>query len=131
MRHSGCLILIIPCIKDGLYQPSLKARMAERECERIAIGARLAEAPRDVPDAHPGIAEIHKRKIAARTETRLEASSDIRSLVGKIVLHPGEKRGEVHAILYGSLIGILDFANDNPRPDATRVITSVSPGSPE
>ncbi|MGN7932777.1 hypothetical protein ACTJI5_22155 [Sphingopyxis sp. 22461] len=30
----------------------------------------------------------------ADPETRLDASSDIRSLVGKIVLHPGAKRGE-------------------------------------
>src|SRR3546814_6628104 len=63
-------------------------------------------------------------------ETRLDASSDIRSLVGKIVLHPGEMRGEVHATLHGSLVGILDFVNDNPQPGAARVITKVSPGSP-
>ena len=97
-------------IEDGLYQPAMKACMAELERERAEITARLTATLRD-------------------PETRLESSSDIRSLVAKIVLHPGEKRGEVHAILHGSLIGILDFANDNPRPDATRVITSVSLGS--
>ncbi|MGQ3064612.1 MAG: hypothetical protein ACT6RM_09925 [Sphingopyxis sp.] len=110
--------------------------MAELEREKIEITTRLAEAPADVPDVHPGIAEIYKRKVAALTatlkdpETRLDASSDIRSLVGKIVLHPGAKRGEVHATLHGSLIGILDFANDNPHSEA-RVITSVAPGSRE
>jgi site-specific DNA recombinase len=62
-------------------------------------------------------------------DTRLDASNDIRSLVGKIVLHPGEKRGEVRAMLHGSLIGILDFANDNPRPETRRLITSVGTGS--
>ncbi|AJA09757.1 hypothetical protein SKP52_14365 [Sphingopyxis fribergensis] len=50
--------------------------------------------------------------------------------VGKIVLHPGAMRGEIHATLHGSLMGILDFANDNPAPDANRVITSVASGSP-
>ena len=90
-----------------------------------------------MPDIHPGIAEICKRKVAvlietlADTETQLDASSDIRSLVGKIVLHPGEKRGEVHATLHGPLMGILDFANDTSQPEARRVITSVAPGSPE
>lgn len=113
----------------------MKARMAELEREKADIAARLAEAPADIPDVHPGIAEIYKRKVAALTATlgdpamRLDASSDIRSLVGKIVLHPGAKRGEVNATLHGSLMGILHFASDNSQPQATRVITKVSPGS--
>lgn len=128
---------IMAAIEDGLYQPTMKARMAELEREKAEISARLAEAPQDIPDIHPGIAEIYKRKVAALTaalndtETRLDASSDIRSLVGKIVLHPGEKRGEIHATLHGSLMGILDFANDTAQPEARRVITSVAPGSRE
>lgn len=123
-------------IEDGLYQPSMKARMAELESEKVEITARLAEAPASIPDIHPGIAEIYKGKVARLTktladpETRLDASSDIRSLVGRIVPHPGEKRGEVHATLHGSLMGILDFVNDNPQPDANRVIIRVRPGSP-
>lgn len=127
---------IMAAIEDGLYQPSMKARMAELERERFEISARLAEVPQDVPDVHPGIAEIYKRKVASLVETlgdpdmRLDASSDIRSLVGKIVLHPGDKRGEVHATLHGSLMGILDFVNDNPQPGHRRVITKVSSGSP-
>src|SRR3546814_4040154 len=94
-------------IEDGLYQPSMKARIAELEREKAEITARLAEAPQDVPDIHPGIAEIYKRKVEQLTatlvdpETRLDASGDIRSLVGKIVLHPGAKRGEIHATLHG------------------------------
>ena len=128
---------IMAAIEDGLYQPTMKARMAELERDRAEITARLAVAPQGIPDVHPGIAEIYKRKVAALTdtlkdpETRLDASSDIRSLVGKIVLHPGEKRGEVRATLHGSLIGILDFANDTPQPEARRLITSVAPGSRE
>ncbi len=89
-----------------------------------------------VPDVHPGIAEIYKRKVATLTETlhdpqaRLDASADIRSLVGKIVLHPGEKRGGVYATLHGSLMGILDFVNDNAQLGADRVITKGFPGTP-
>lgn len=126
---------IMAAIEDGLYQPAMKARMAELERQKSEITARLAEVPQDVPDIHPGIAEIYKRKVERLTdtladpETRLDASSDIRSLVGKIVLHPGAKRGEIHATLHGSLMGILDFANDNPSPDASRLITSVASGS--
>ncbi len=127
---------IMAAIEDGLYQPAMKARMAELEREKAEVAARLAEAPRGVPDIHPGIAEIYKRKVErlnetlADPETRLDASSDIRAIIGNIVLHPGAKRGEIHAILHGSLMGILGFANDNPSPDASRVITSVASGSP-
>ena len=128
---------IMAAIEDGLYQPTMKARIAELERERAEAQVRLAKAPPIIPDVHPGIAEIYKRKVARLTETlndpntRLDASSDIRSLVGRIVLHPGDKRGEVHATLHSSLMGILDFVNDNPQPDATRVITSVASGSRE
>src|SRR3546814_2671627 len=71
-------------IEDGLYQPSMKARMAELEREKAEITARLAEAPVGIPYVHPGIAEIHQRKVAKLTATleepqaRLEASADIR-----------------------------------------------------
>lgn len=127
---------IMAAIEDGLYEPSMKPRMAELEREKGKITARLAETPQHIPDIHPGIAEIYKNKVARLTETledpetQLDASSDIRSLVGKIVLHPGAKLGEVHATLHGSLVGILDFVNDNQQPDANRVVTSVASGSP-
>src|SRR3546814_6300667 len=83
-------------IEDGLYQPSMKARMAEREREKAEITARLAEAPVGIPYVHPGIAEIYKRKVATPTETledpqaRLDASADIRSLVGRSEEHTSE-----------------------------------------
>ena len=127
---------IMAAIEDGLYQPAMKARMAELEDERCEIAARLAEAPQGVPDVHPGMAEIYKRKVAALTKTlgdpntRLDASSDIRSLVGKIILHPGTKRGEVHATLHGSLVRILDFVNDVRKSQPDRVITKLVSGSP-
>lgn len=126
---------IMAAIEDGLYQPAMKARMAELEHEKAEITSRLAEAPADIPDVHPGIAVIYKRKVErlietlGDPETRLDASSDIRALVGKIVLHPGDKRGEVHATLHGALMGILDFVNDNPQPDTSRAITRVVSGS--
>src|SRR3546814_2197866 len=45
---------IVAAIEDGLYQPAMKARMAELEREKAEITARLVEAPQDVPDIHPG-----------------------------------------------------------------------------
>jgi hypothetical protein len=50
-------------------------------------------------------------------------------LVGEVILTPGEKRGEINAVLRGELMGILDFVAErrsHPRPE---VITKgvVSP----
>jgi hypothetical protein len=83
---------------------------------------------------HPGVAEIYKRQMRRFTqaledpETRLDASDAIRSLIQRIVLYPGEKRGEIYATLHGALMGILDFAQGMPRPAAV-VTTKVAQGS--
>lgn len=52
----------------------------------------------------------------------------IRSLIGEVVLTPGEKRGEVHATLRGELMSILDFAAGRNTPSASmsRVATTVA-----
>jgi hypothetical protein len=124
---------IMAAIEDGLYQPSMKARMAELSA-RSRHHRAACRGTADVPDVHPGIAEIYKRKVARLTETLadpetcLDASSDIRSLVGKIVLHPGEKRGgPCHP---SRLVMGIRLVSDGPKPDTRRVITSVVSGSP-
>ncbi|NML10676.1 recombinase family protein [Sphingobium sp. AR-3-1] len=127
---------IMAAIEDGLYQPAMKARMDELERQKADIAARMAQAPQAIPDVHPGIAEIYKRQMDRFTqaledpETRLDASEAIRSLIDRIVLHPGEKRGEIHATLQGALMGILEFVQDNPRPVAA-VTTKAASGSRE
>ncbi|QNG47753.1 recombinase family protein [Sphingobium yanoikuyae] len=125
---------IMAAIEDGLYQPVMKARMAELERQKAEITARMAQAPQAIPDVHPGIAEIYKREMQRFTqaledpETRLDAADAIRSLIERIVLHPGEKHGEIRATLHGALMGILDFVQDTPRPKAI-VTTKVALGS--
>ena len=55
----------------------------------------------------------------------------IRSLIGEVVLNPGDKRGEVHATLRGEFMAILDFAAGRNTPGTlpSRAITGVG-GSP-
>ncbi|MFT4182747.1 MAG: recombinase family protein [Rhizobium sp.] len=109
---------IMAAIEDGLYQPSMKARMAELERDKIEIAARMAQAPADVPDVHPNIASVYRRNVERFTEALKDpdggrqAAEALRSLIGEIVLTPGPKRGEVHAELRGELMGILAFATD-------------------
>jgi len=128
---------IMAAIEDGLYQPAMKARMAELERQRAEIEARLALAPPAIPDMHPGIADIYRRRVArladtlADPETRLEAAAAVRSIVGRIVLNPGKKRGEVLATLHGELMGILDFVRETtPATSALLVMSSVASRPP-
>ncbi|WP_149575264.1 recombinase family protein [Xanthobacter oligotrophicus] len=107
---------IMAAIEDGLYQPSMKARMNELEHDKAEITARMAQAPADVPDVHPNIANVYRRNVERFTEALndpdggRQAAEALRSLIGEIVLTPGPKRGEVHAELRGELMGILAFA---------------------
>ncbi|WP_205911891.1 hypothetical protein [Rhodobacter sp. SGA-6-6] len=107
---------IIPAIEDGMYQPSMKARMDELERQKADIAARMAEAPADVPDVHPNVAANYSRNVVRFAEALSDpdggrqAAEALRSLIGEIIVTPGEKRGEVHAELRGELMGILGVA---------------------
>ena len=107
---------ILDAIEDGMYQPAMKARMSELEQQKAEIEKRLAGAPANMPDVHPNIAEHYRAKVIrlaetlAEPESNGEAREDIRSLIGEVVITPGEKRGESHATLRGELMAILDLA---------------------
>jgi hypothetical protein len=83
---------------------------------------------------HPNIAEHYRAKVIrlaetlAEPESNGEAREDIRSIIGEVVITPGEKRGENHATLRGELMAILDFAAGrriSPKPE---VITNALAG---
>jgi site-specific DNA recombinase len=99
-----------------MYQPSMKARMDDLERQKTDISARLSQAPTDIPDVHPNIANLYRLGVERLAETLddpdggRQAAEALRSLIGEIILTPGDKRGEVHATLRGGLFGILEFA---------------------
>jgi site-specific DNA recombinase len=80
---------------------------------------------------HPNIAEHYRAKVIrlaetlAKPEANGEAREDIRSLIGEVVITPGEKRGESHATLRGELMAILDLAAGRRRSPKTEVITNT------
>jgi len=125
---------IMDVIEDDMYQPAMKARMEELALQKAEINARLAEAQADLPDIHPNIAEHYRAKVIGLAETLIEPESngeareDIRSLVGEVVITPGNKRGESHAILRGELMAILDLAAGRRRSPKPEVITNALAG---
>ena len=128
---------VMSAIMDGLYLSSMKAQMSELEHQKAEIVTRMKTVEPVIPDVNPNIAEIYRRKVACLTdglvdiETNTEAAMAIRSLIGEVVLNPGDKRGEVHATLRGELMAILDFAarRNTPGTLPSRAVTGVG-GSP-
>ena len=59
---------IMAAIEDGLYQPSMKARMDELERQKAEIAERLAQVPADIPDVHPNVANVYRKNVAQFTE---------------------------------------------------------------
>lgn len=58
----------------------------------------MTQAPNDLPDVHPNIANIYRAKVATFTEVLnnpgggATAAEAIRSLIGDVVLRPGLKQ---------------------------------------
>ncbi|CAI2931913.1 Resolvase domain [Aminobacter niigataensis] len=106
---------IIEAIKAGMFQVSMKAEMDALELRKVDLTSQLAAAPQDKPDLLPSISSLYARKVAQLTEAlnhpddRPQAATALRSLIEKIVLTPGTKRGEIEATLYGELGTILNW----------------------
>ena len=80
---------MIRAIEEGLYEPSMKARMQGLERRREALEAELAAAAEPKPRLHPGLAEVYRQKVAALHEA-LAAEDGARGARGD----PGAGRGD-------------------------------------
>ena len=109
---------MISVIEDGGYARGMMDRMRELEARQDELNARLSTVPADLPDIHPRIADIYRRKVErlsealSRPQERDAAADAIRGLVERIVLTPGAKRGEMNATLHGDLGAMLEWAGN-------------------
>ncbi len=109
---------MIAVIEDGGYVRGMVDRLRELEARQDELNERLSEAPADLPDIHPNVADVYRRKVARLAEAldhpedRDAAASAIRSLIDRIVLTPGDRRGEMDAVLHGDLGTILEWAGN-------------------
>lgn len=110
---------IITAITEGMFHPSMKAKMDALEAERATLEAAMQTVP--VPDPvalHPGLCDIYARKVADLAaalnaeDTKAEAADILRGLIERIVLHPDAEAPNGHAIeLYGALGAILSLCD--------------------
>ncbi len=116
---------MVAVIEDGGYARGMMDRMRELEARQDELNERLAADPADIPDIHPNIAIVYRRKVERLAEAladprdRDEAAEAIRGLIERIVLTPGGKRGEMYAALHGDLGTILEWAGSGKGKGAT------------
>ena len=124
---------IVTAIENGGYSRPLMDRLRELEAKQDELSERLSRAPVDIPDIHPNVAGIYRRKVERlvealqRPQERSEAAEAIRALIERITLTPGPKRGEIVATLHGDLGTILEWtAQKQNTPGAFASGVSVS-----
>ena len=112
---------MIDVIEDGGYVRGMVDRLQKLEARQDELEAQLAAAPAAVPDVHPNVADIYRRKVerlAAALNNpgeRDEAAAAIRGLIERIVLTPGVAWGETDAKLVGDLGTILEWTGAGDR----------------
>ena len=116
---------MIAAIEEGGYVRGMSDRLRELEARQDELTERLAAVPEDIPDIHPNIAVVYRRKVERLAEAlkhpedRDAAASAIRGLIEPIVLTPGEKWAEMDAALHGDLGTILEWAGSGREKGAT------------
>ncbi len=131
---------MIAVIEDGGYVRGTVDRLRELEARQDELNERLSAAPADLPDIHPNVADVYRRKVARLAEAldhpedRDAAAAAIRSLIDRIVLNPGSKRGEMDAVLHDDLGTILESAgtghgNENAGTSMPDMSVSVVAGA--
>ncbi len=107
---------MIAVIEDGGYVRGMVDRLRELEAHQDELKERLSAAAVDLPDIHPNISDVYRRRVARLAEAldhpgdRDAAAAAVRSLIDRIVLTPGAKRGEMDAVLHGDFGTILEWA---------------------
>ena len=116
---------IVVAIQDGAYSPALKERLHKLEARKEELTRLLATVPREIPDIHPNVAGIYRRKVArlanalSKPEERDAAAAAIRGLIDGIVLTPSEKRGQLQVTLRGELGRILEWTGSGAEKEMT------------
>ena len=110
---------LLTAITDGMYHPSMKAKMDMLEADRAKLEAALVASPEPEPVAlHPGLAGIYAGRVSNLADalnmegTRAEAADLLRGLIEKVLLHPDPDATHGHRIeLFGELGAILSLCD--------------------
>ncbi|MGE4218971.1 MAG: recombinase family protein [Alphaproteobacteria bacterium] len=124
---------IVEAIETGGDAVNLMARLRDLEARQVALKADIASADDDrVLEIHPNLPERYRKIIGDlqtalnAPDTRTESMAILRSMIDRIVLHAGERRGELRIELHGALVSILALANGHRTPDPALMLKLVA-----
>ncbi|WP_082564453.1 recombinase family protein [Caulobacter sp. Root1472] len=127
---------IVAAIEDGGYSRPLMEQLRVLEAEVEVLEAQMAETPADVPDVHPNVANLYRRKVERliealdRPEDHDHAAQALRAVIDSIVVTPGEKRGEVLVQLLGDFRKVIAWATERQaagrEPDEASSVEALS-----
>ena len=117
---------IIAAIAEGMFHPSMKAKLDALEADKQRLTAETNTLPSPDPVLlHPNLAHIYKRTVTRLISalnadgTREEAAQVLRGLIEAIILHPDSGAPGGHRIeLYGELGSILQLGDAAGAPNA-------------
>ena len=114
VKITGQISKIIDAIAEGMFHPSMKAKMDDLEARKATLEAEVLAAPDEQPVLlHPGLSEVYRNQVANLAEalnapeTKTEAAEIMRSLVSEIRLSPDG--GTMCIDLIGELAGLLSL----------------------
>jgi len=125
---------IMKAIEDGLYQPTMKARMEDLERQRAQLQAGLVEIAVPTLAIRPDMADTYRRRVEELVieftdpASTMRAYGIIRAMITEVVIRPGARRGKVDALLRGELTGILKAAT-HPEGSGWVCLPSVDAGA--
>ena len=102
-------------IAEGHGSRMVGEELRRLEAEEDAVRARIEATPVETPDIHPKLAEVYRKKVERLAEAlnhpaeRDEAADAIRSLIERVTLTPGPRRGQIDATLHGEFGAILEW----------------------
>jgi site-specific DNA recombinase len=124
---------MVTAIEGGAEVAAFHKRLIELEERRRTLSIELGRSNQAIPafKINPKAADLYRQKVCdlratlnADSEARQEAASILRSLVDKIVLHPGQRRGDMAIELHGQIASVL--ALDHQKEDAEVMLMVVA-----
>jgi DNA invertase Pin-like site-specific DNA recombinase len=107
-------------------------RRLERREDELRAEIAAAGRPEPVPALHPNLAQVYRQKVE-RLEQALQdpivsaaAAEALRSLVDAVLVHPGERRGEVSLELRGDLAAFLHLRDAPPDGNAAPPVQTIT-----
>ena len=125
---------IVLAIADGTDTPSMRQQLMDLEALKVQLVHSLETAP-DTPviELHPHLPDLYRKRVETletvlRSDKPLEgeAAGSIRSWIAKIVLSPGQTRGEMGIEVFGEPAAVLALATGNPAHAQLGVIKVVA-----